>query len=89
MHSLTRGISVLEYWTSNMLGLAEKQAWRQWTYKAEKHGGEQVGGMVTEYAGPLYFVTVKGAGHMVPQFKVRNALPFVTAVTNIIFINFI
>eukprot|EP00029_Vermamoeba_vermiformis_P002800 TRINITY_DN13162_c0_g1_i1.p1 TRINITY_DN13162_c0_g1~~TRINITY_DN13162_c0_g1_i1.p1 ORF type:complete len:468 (-),score=109.39 TRINITY_DN13162_c0_g1_i1:96-1469(-) len=58
-----------EYWTSNMLGLPEKQAWRQWTYKAEKHGGEQVGGMVTEYAGPLYFVTIKGAGHMVPQFK--------------------
>jgi carboxypeptidase C (cathepsin A) len=25
--------------------------------------------MVTEYAGPLYFVTIKGAGHMVPQFK--------------------
>ncbi len=53
-----------------MLGLPEKQAWRQWTYKADKHGGEQVGGMVTEYAGPLYFVTIKGAGHMVPQFKV-------------------
>jgi len=56
-----------------MLGLPEKQAWHQWTYKAEKDGGEQVGGMVTEYAGPLYFVTVKGAGHMVPQFKVRIA----------------
>ena len=53
-----------------MLGLPEKNAWRQWTYKADKHGGEQVGGMVTEYAGPLYFVTIKGAGHMVPQFKV-------------------
>ncbi len=57
-----------------MLGLPEKQAWHQWTYKAEKGGGEQVGGMATEYAGPLYFVTVKGAGHMVPQFKVRSAL---------------
>jgi hypothetical protein len=70
VNSSNKSLLSTEYWTSNMLGLPEKQAWHQWTYKADKHGGEQVGGMVTEYAGPLYFVTIKGAGHMVPQFKV-------------------
>ena len=39
-------------------------------------GGVQIGGWVTKYAAsstdkPLYFLTVKGAGHMVPQWKPR------------------
>jgi carboxypeptidase C (cathepsin A) len=54
-----------EYWTSNLMGLAEKNTWRQWFYD----NNQQVGGMVTEYVHSFYFLTVKGAGHMVPQFK--------------------
>jgi carboxypeptidase C (cathepsin A) len=60
------------------------EPWRPWKY-SDPHvydpshaesGGVQTGGWVTKYAAtsldkPLYFLTIKGAGHMVPQWKPR------------------
>jgi len=56
-------------WTSS-LGLVALTLWEQWSIN--KTDGEQVAGYFTEYDGLLY-VTVKGSGHMVPQFKPEAA----------------
>eukprot|EP01126_Amoeba_proteus_P015877 TRINITY_DN1721_c0_g1_i2.p1 TRINITY_DN1721_c0_g1~~TRINITY_DN1721_c0_g1_i2.p1 ORF type:complete len:438 (+),score=58.94 TRINITY_DN1721_c0_g1_i2:322-1635(+) len=59
-----------EYWTTHA-GLTESSAWHQWTYK--DLAGDQVAGMATVYSEGLTFVTVKGSGHMVPQFRPQQA----------------
>eukprot|EP00658_Telonema_sp_P-2_P050345 TRINITY_DN3837_c0_g1_i11.p1 TRINITY_DN3837_c0_g1~~TRINITY_DN3837_c0_g1_i11.p1 ORF type:complete len:316 (+),score=69.46 TRINITY_DN3837_c0_g1_i11:133-1080(+) len=46
--------------------------WRPW--HSTDAAGPQVAGYVTEYAHNLTFVTVRGAGHMVPQWKPAQAL---------------
>jgi hypothetical protein len=57
-------------WTRD-LGLPVVEAWRPWTVD----GQALMGGYVTTYAGGgpqghnFTFLTVRGAGHMVPQFK--------------------
>jgi len=48
------------------LNLERKSLWRQWRVKSDE--GTQVAGYVSEYKG-LTFATVKGSGHMVPQFR--------------------
>jgi len=48
------------------------QPWRQWSFKDNE--GSQIAGFVTDYAEGLTFATIKGAGHMVPQFKPIPAL---------------
>ena len=54
-------------WISN-LGLEVIKPWRSW----KCNDGDMVSGYVTEYKG-LTFVTVKGTGHMVPQWKPEEA----------------
>ncbi len=54
-------------WIKN-LGLPIKRDWRTWFLPGDKN----LGGMVTEYQG-LTFVTIRGAGHMVPQKKPAEA----------------
>jgi len=57
-----------EAWTSG-LGFPVQQGWRPWTVN------NQVAGYVTTYAvNNFNFVTVKGAGHMVPEYKPVQAL---------------
>jgi len=59
-----------EAWTSGM-GYNVKTAWRPWTVQ------QQVAGYVTVYENNDFsFITVKGAGHMVPQYKPAEALVF-------------
>ena len=48
-------------------------AWRPWTYD-DSLVGTQLGGAVTEYEGDVFFATVHGAGHMVPQTRPQQAL---------------
>ncbi|CAH2053489.1 unnamed protein product [Thlaspi arvense] len=50
------------------LGLAVKSEWRSWFHN------HQVGGRITEYDGGLTFVTVRGAGHLVPLNKPEESL---------------
>mmetsp|Transcript_23588 Transcript_23588/g.67441 ORF Transcript_23588/g.67441 Transcript_23588/m.67441 type:complete len:465 (-) Transcript_23588:86-1480(-) len=50
-----------EAWTQAM-GYAVKAPWHAWTY-----GGDQVAGYATVYEHDFAFVTVKGAGHLMPE----------------------
>ncbi|XP_057476368.1 serine carboxypeptidase-like 26 [Actinidia eriantha] len=52
------------------LGLPLKSAWRSWYHD------HQVGGRIVEYEG-LTFVTVRGAGHLVPLNKPSEALALI------------
>lgn len=52
-------------WTA-ALGYAEKEGWRPWTLD----GKQAVGGYVTRYAHDFDFLTIRGAGHMVPEYQV-------------------
>lgn len=61
-------------WTRN-LGFAETESWRAWTLDS----CQRVGGYVTEYENQFTFLTVRGAGHMVPQMKPEASLEFITA----------
>jgi len=57
-----------EQWTSGM-GYAVKTAWRPWSVDG------QVAGYVTVYENNDFsFATVKGSGHMVPEYKPAQAL---------------
>jgi len=49
-----------------------EKAWHPWHYT--NAAGPQVAGYVTQYAKNLTFITVRGAGHMVPQWKPQEAL---------------
>ncbi|GMI12231.1 hypothetical protein TrVE_jg10486 [Triparma verrucosa] len=55
---------VAQNWTSHV-GLEETQPWRSWTLDSCL----KMGGYVTRYEGNFDFVTIRGAGHMVPTYK--------------------
>lgn len=59
-------------WT-RALGLRAAAKWRPWTVD----GRQRVGGSVTEYEGDFTFLTIRGAGHMVPEFKPEASFEFV------------
>lgn len=63
-----------EAWTDS-LNLPLIDEWRAWMVN------NQVAGYVREYKG-LTYATIKGAGHMVPQFKPPQALHFFTNFLN-------
>jgi len=59
-------------WTSS-LGFTPTQTWRPWTLD----GCRRVGGYVTRYGNDRFdFLTIRGSGHMVPQFKPAQAFEF-------------
>ena len=57
----------------NKLGFTVDTKWRQWKV------GDQVAGYVQKYKEGLVIVTVKGAGHMVPQDQNASAFTMVNA----------
>uniref|UniRef100_A0A023GNB3 Carboxypeptidase n=1 Tax=Amblyomma triste TaxID=251400 RepID=A0A023GNB3_AMBTT len=59
-------------WFVNTLGYQPTS-----TYKLWKHG-KQVAGFFQTYEGDITFVTIKGAGHMVPEDKPAQALQMIT-----------
>ncbi|XP_077498820.1 lysosomal protective protein-like [Amblyomma americanum] len=59
-------------WFVNTLGYKPTS-----TYKLWKHG-KQVAGFFQTYEGDITFVTIKGAGHMVPEDKPAQALEMIT-----------
>ena len=61
-------------WTMN-IGLNEIEEWRPWTLD----GCRRMGGYVTRYDGKFDFVTIRGAGHMVPTNKPEAAFTFFKA----------
>jgi len=60
-----------EWWTST-LGIPETASWTSWSVNG------QVAGYITKYQMGFQFVTVKGAGHMVPEYKPVEALQMFT-----------
>lgn len=58
-----------EYWTSQELGLVEKESWRPWTHNNKL----RMGGFVTRYKGDFDYLTIRGSGHMVPEYKPEAA----------------
>lgn len=61
-------------WTSN-IGLEEIEEWRPWTLDSCR----RMGGFVTTYEGNFEFLTIRGAGHMVPTNKPEAAFAFFKA----------
>lgn len=55
-------------WTSH-IGVPEVESWRPWT----RDGKKRMGGFVTRYAGNFDFLTIRGSGHMVPEYKPEAA----------------
>ena len=51
---------------------AGAQPWRAWTLD----GCRKVGGYVTRYRQNFDYLTIRGSGHMVPQFKPAAASAF-------------
>jgi len=53
------------------VGLPESEPWRPWT----RDGKIRMGGFVTRYksAGAFDFITIRGSGHMVPEYKPEAA----------------
>jgi len=65
-------------WTSHM-GFEELQHWRPWTVDR----CQRMGGYVTRYKDNFDFVTIRGAGHMVPTYKPIATYTFLkTWITN-------
>ncbi len=64
---------ISQNWTV-ALGLTETETWRPWTLD----GQQRMGGYVTRYAGNFDFLTIRGSGHMVPQYKPPAALEMIT-----------
>lgn len=60
-------------WTS-ALGFNETEEWRPWTIDGQQY----MGGYVTRYEGDFDFLTIRGAGHMVPEFKPKVTLNFLS-----------
>ena len=66
---------VTQNWTSH-LGFEETQPWRGWTLDA----CQRMGGYVTRYEKSNFdFLTIRGSGHMVPQFKPAAAQAFLAS----------
>lgn len=55
-------------WTS-AVGIPELEPWRPWT----RDGSKRMGGYVTRYVNNFDFLTIRGSGHMVPEYKPEAA----------------
>ena len=58
-------------WTGH-LGLDEISHWSPWT----SDGCQQMGGYITRYEGDFDFLTIRGAGHMVPTYAPEASFAF-------------
>ena len=64
-----------EWWTrtfAQQQGFAIADEWASWTVSGEQ--GPYVGGYRINYASNFTFLTVRGAGHMVPETRPEAAL---------------
>ncbi|KAF8823071.1 putative Serine carboxypeptidase 1 [Cardiosporidium cionae] len=66
-----------EYWVNNM-GLNIIEDWRSWSL----HGGSRTGGHLIRFENDFTYLTVRGAGHMVPTFKPEAAFVMIMTFLN-------
>jgi len=64
-------------WTSSA-GIPESESWRPWT----RDGKIKMGGYVTRYENHFDFLTIRGAGHMVPEYKPEAAFVMLRSFLN-------
>jgi len=57
------------------LNVTESEAWRPWT----TDGKQRMGGYVISYPGDFSYLTIRGSGHMVPEYKPDVTLAFLSA----------
>ena len=62
-----------EYFDS--LGVGASRPWRPWTLD----GRQRMGGYVVSYPGDFHYLTIRGSGHMVPEYKPAASLAFLRA----------
>ena len=55
------------------MGLTLKSAWREWFFPGDRPNERQVGGFALEFDQNFSFVSVRGVGHMVPQWGPKKA----------------
>uniref|UniRef100_A0A6N2LBH8 Carboxypeptidase n=1 Tax=Salix viminalis TaxID=40686 RepID=A0A6N2LBH8_SALVM len=70
-HDMCVPFTGTQAWTRS-LGYKIIDEWRSWV------SNHQVAGYLQGYANNLTFLTIKGAGHTVPEYKPREALDFFT-----------
>jgi len=72
INSMITQDAYFNYFAAN--DLQQTQIWRPWTLD-----GSRMGGYVTEYLNNKFaFLTIRGSGHMVPEFKPPMAQSFIT-----------
>lgn len=72
-------------WVLTETGFSGKTIdWANWNYVADGGWGPQVGGSVTQFSNGFTFSTIRGAGHMVPQFApAKGYTMFQTVIQNL------
>jgi carboxypeptidase C (cathepsin A) len=72
INSMITQDTYFNYFAEN--GLQQTEIWRPWTLD-----GSRMGGYVTEYLNNKFaFLTIRGSGHMVPEFKPPMAYSFIS-----------
>jgi len=56
------------------VGVKQTQKWRPWTIDGKK----RMGGYVIEYEGDFSYLTIRGSGHMVPEYKPEASFSFIS-----------
>jgi serine carboxypeptidase-like clade I len=73
INSMVTQRKYVDYFDS--INVTETEAWRPWT----TDGKQRMGGYVISYPGDFHYLTIRGSGHMVPEYKPDVTLAFIAA----------
>ena len=72
INSMVTQHKYMDYFDS--LNVSESEAWRPWTLD----GKQRMGGYVVSFPGSFHYLTIRGSGHMVPEYKPAATLAFLS-----------
>ena len=72
INSMVTQHKYMDYFDS--LNVSESEAWRPWTLD----GKQRMGGYVVSWPGNFHYLTIRGSGHMVPEYKPAATLASAT-----------